>query len=71
MKIAKCTSNGYVLTQNGMEQYLTKDKLYNIISFKYGGIVVEDDLGRNSIFTQSMLTCNFEILDVEENENEI
>lgn len=66
MKIAKCTSNGYVLTQNGMEQYLTKDKIYNIISFKYGGIVVEDDLGSKSLFTNSMLTCNFEIVDVEE-----
>ena len=66
MKIAKCTSNGYVLTQNGMEQYLTKDKIYKIISFKYGGIVVEDDLGIKSLFTNSMLTCNFEIVDVEE-----
>lgn len=66
MKIAKCTSNGYVLTKNGMEQYLTKDKIYNIISFKYGGIVVEDDLGSKSLFTNSMLTCNFEIVDVEE-----
>lgn len=71
MKIAKCTTDSYIVTKNGFEQYLTKDKLYNIISFKYGGIVVEDDLGNNSLFTNSMLTCHFKILDVEENENEI